>query len=136
MARKTIRIDIPTGSADDLIALAEDIISKNTALGPAAELDGSIVSDMVNKASQAKIKRDKADRLAAEAKTLNEQAATLLGTAPGQTALTEGTVLFHITGFRDTLLTKHRGNEEALSEYGFATVVGTAKTPGARKKKV
>jgi hypothetical protein len=128
MARRTVRIEIPVGSPDDLIKLAENIINHHASLGSAAELDGQPVSDMVNLAAQAKAKRTEADRLAQRAQTLNEEAATLLGIAA-----TKNTALYHITGIRDVLLPKHRGTEEALGDYSFKVVTGTARTPGPRK---
>jgi hypothetical protein len=135
MARKTIRIEIPVGSPDDLITLSEGITEKNSALGASAVLDNDKMVQLAGKTSSAKAKRKEAAELSARAKTLNDQADALLGIAPGQNATTEGTVLFHITGARDALMVEHRGNEEALGEYSFVVITGTAKTPGARKKK-
>ena len=135
MARKTIKIEIPTGSPDDMITLAEGIATRQTDLGTAAVLDSTEVTELSTKAGQAKAKRKKAAELAAQAETLNQEAAAILGLAPGQNAQTEGTVLYRIDGFRDELLIKHRGNEQALGEYGFDISIGTAKTPGPRKPK-
>ena len=48
----------------------------------------------------------------------------------GKTVLPCGRSLHNdITGFRDALLVEHRGNEEALSEYGCEVSVGTAASP-------
>jgi hypothetical protein len=135
MARKTIRIEIPTGSPDDLIKLAEDIKEHHVSLGSGAELDNSKANSPADRAVIAKAKRKKADELNSQAESLREEAATILGIAPGQTAETKDTVLYEITGLRDELLIKHRGNEQVLGEYGFNITIGTAKTPGPRKKK-
>ena len=135
MARKTIKIEIPTGSPDDMITLAEDIKTRHDGLGSAATLDNDDVTAMADKAAQAKAKRKQAAELSAQAETLNLQAATLLGVAPGQSSETKDTVLFHIDGIRDELLLEHRGTEQALGEYGFDISIGTAKTPGPRKPK-
>ena len=134
MARKTIKIEIPTGSPDDMITLAEGIASRHAELGSAAVLDSTEVTELSTKAGQAKAKRKKAAELSAQAETLNLQAATLLGVAPGQSSETKDTVLFLIDGIRDELLLEHRGTEQALGEYGFDISIGTAKTPGPRKK--
>lgn len=135
MARKTIRIELPTGSPDDMVILAEDILAHHTELGSAAELDPARVAEMAAKAAAAKDKRKRAADFAAKAETLNLEAATLLGLAPGQDSQTEGTVLFQVSLFRDTLLPLHRGSEQALGEYGYDITLGTAKTPGPRTKK-
>lgn len=135
MARKTIKIEIPTGSPDEMVTLAEGIKTHHLALGSAATLDNDDVTAMADKAAQAKAKRKQAAELNAQAETLNLQAATLLGIAPGQTSETKDTVLFHINGIRDGLLIEHRGDEQALGEYGFDITIGTAKTPGPRKPK-
>ena len=134
MARKTIKIEIPTGSPDDMITLAEGIKTRHDGLGSAATLDNDDVTAMADKAAQAKAKRKQAAELSAQAETLNLQAATLLGVAPGQSSETKDTVLFHIDGIRDELLLEHRGTEQTLGEYGFDISIGTAKTPGPRKK--
>ena len=39
MARKTVRVDIPTGSPDELIKLGQDILAKHQALGTSSPLD-------------------------------------------------------------------------------------------------
>ena len=134
MARKTIKIEIPTGSPDDMIILAEGIKTRHLALGSASTLDGDEVTAMADKAALAKAKRKQAAELSAQAETLNLQAATLIGVAPGQSSETKDTVLFLIDGIRDELLLEHRGTEQALGEYGFDISIGTAKTPGPRKK--
>ena len=135
MARKTIKIEIPTGSPDDMVLLTEGIQAHHLALGSAATLDSEVVAALADKAAQAKAKRKQAAELTAQAETLNLQAATLLGIAPGQTSETKDTVLYRIEGIRDELLIEHRGTEQALGEYRFDITIGTAKTPGPRKKK-
>jgi hypothetical protein len=135
MARKTIKIELPTGSPDDLIILAEDIKDHQLSLGSGAELDSAKAMSPADKAAIAKAKRKQAKDLDAEAENLREEAAIILGIAPGQTAETKDTVLFEVIGIRDDLLLKHRGNEQALGQYGFNITIGTAKTPGPRKPK-
>ena len=135
MARKTIKIEIPIGSPDDMITLAEGIVAHNTELGAGAKLDSDEVTELKDKAALAKAKRKKSAELKAQAATLDDEAAALIGIAPGQDAQTEDTVLYRVVGFRDELLTEHRGNEQTLGEYGFKISIGTAKTPGPRKKK-
>ena len=135
MARKTIKIELPTGSPDELIALAEGIKEHHLSLGSGAELDNAVANSPADKAAVAKAKRKKAEELNLQAESLRQEAATILGIAPGQTAETKDTVLYEVTGIRDELLLKHRGNEQALGEYGFDISNGTAKTPGPRKPK-
>ena len=135
MARKTIKIELPVGSPDEMISLAEDIAAHHSELGAEAKLDSTEVTELKANATLAKAKRKKSAELKAQAATLDDEAAALIGIAPGQDAQTEGTILYRVVGFRDELLTEHRGNEQALGEYGFDISIGTAKTPGPRKPK-
>lgn len=129
MARKTIRVDIPTGSPDKLIKLAKDIDTKNNEVGTTPVIDVDATAATKSTANTAGEKRTLAASLAAQAQTLNEDASNLLGLGNGQNAQTPNTVLFDVTGYRDDLLKAFRGNEEKLSEYGFSVVVGEAKSP-------
>lgn len=135
MARRTIRIPIPAGKPDDLIKLAESIGTKHTELAANSPLDDAVADFLAASADTARKNRAEAARLTAQADALNQSAATLIGVGPGQGAETPETILFHITGIRDQLLTKHRGAEEALGDYGYQVIIGTAKTPGPRKAK-
>ncbi len=136
MARKTVRIDILTGSPDEIIDLAEKISAQNTKAGKDSPIRTTLDYPAFDqRTAQAAELRKQAKELAEQSQTLNEQAATLIGNGPGQTGETRGTLLYDITQTRDQLLVSHRGNEQALGEYGFAVVVGTAATPGRRAKK-
>ena len=135
MARKTIKIELPVGSPDEMLSLAEGIVAHHTELGAEAKLDSAEVTELKANSTLAKAKRKKSAELKAQAATLDDEAAALIGIAPGQDAQTEGTILYRVVGFRDELLTEHRGNEQTLGEYGFNITIGTAKTPGPRKPK-
>jgi len=63
-----------------------------------------------------------------------QESESFLGYAEGQTAETPGTVYNLLTSVRNILLETYRGNEEALQEWGFGVVVGTAKTPVRKKE--
>jgi len=47
---------------------------------------------------------------------------------------TPGTVYNLLTSIRNILLESYRGNEEALQEWGFDVIVGTAKSPVRKKE--
>ncbi len=120
-----------------MITLAEGIASHHTDLGSAAVLDSTEVTDLSTKAGQAKPKRKRAAELTAQADTLNQEAAAILGLAPGQNAQTEGTVLYRIDGFRAGTSSPTSGacRVRALRPFYADTSIGTAKTPGPRKPK-
>jgi hypothetical protein len=129
MARKTVRVDIPTGSPDDFIALGQSIVAKHEKDGAASPLD----ADKMNKLSAAlaiavpqnQAAKD-ADAVAQKARQVRDGA---LGIADGQTAYTKDTALNLVTYARDQLLVTNEGSEEALTAYGFNVVVGSAKNP-------
>jgi hypothetical protein len=129
MARKTIRVTIPSGSPDNLIKLGTAIGVKNEDPKTLKKLQNIDPAALASQVAAAKAKRSEAADLEAQAQVLNEAANVILGTAPGQTNQTPGTVLYYITGARDELLSANRGNENALEPWGFSVVIGTASSP-------
>ena len=129
MARKTVRVDIPTGSPETLMSLSQSILKKHTADGDASPLDndkmvklGAALGIAVPQ-NQAALD---ADGVAQKARQVRDQA---LGVADGQTVYTKDTALNLVTYARDELLVENEGQEEALTGYGFNVVVGSAKNP-------
>ena len=129
MARKTVRVDIPSGSPDDFIKLGQNIVAKHQSDGANSPLDADKMTKLsavlAVAAPQNQTAKD-ADAVAQKARQVRDQA---LGTADGQTAYTQGTALNLITYARDLLLVEDEGQEEALTAYGFNVVVGSAKNP-------
>ena len=112
MARKTIKIEIPTGGPDDMITLAEGIASRQTDLGSAAVLDSTEVTE-----------------LAAQSETLSQEYFANVKTAP-IVSFEHSSVLRRSQSFD-----KSREGCKALLRDGFTISIGTAKTPGPRKPK-
>jgi len=129
MARKTVRVDVPTSSPESLISLGQSILKKHTADGDASPLDNDKMAKLSAAIAiavpQNQAAKD-ADAVAQKARQTRDQA---LGTADGQTAYTKDTALNLITYARDLLLVEDEGQEEALSAYGFNVVIGSAKNP-------
>ena len=134
MARRTIRVEIPTGKPDDLIALAKSVHTKHVADGADSPLDTDMLDTLNTKTTSAETKNASAKQHDAQAQALRQDRDTSLGLADGQTADSPDTVLNLLTYTRDALLLKFRGNEEKLSEYGFNVVVGSAKSPTKKPK--
>jgi hypothetical protein len=137
MARKTVRVDIPTGSPDEFISLGQSIVAKHTSDGASSPLDAGkmtkLAAALAIAVPQNQAAKD-ADAVAQNARQVRDGA---LGIADGQTAYTKDTALNLITYARDQLLVTDEGSEEALTAYGFNVVVGSAKspTPAASKAK-
>ena len=129
MARKTVRVDIPTGSPDELITLGQEILAKHEQDGTSSPLDGTKMSKLAAALAiavpQNKAAKD-ADKVAQTARQTRDSA---MGIADGQNAQIKGTGLNIITYARDQLLLSNEGTEEALEGYGFNVVVGSAKMP-------
>lgn len=134
MSRRTVRIEIPTGSPDDLIKLCQDFLTKNTADGESSALDAAKVAVLAAKTTPAGTKNASAKQFDAQAQTLRQDRDTLLGLADGQTAETPGTALNALVYLRDQLELKYRGSEETLGQYGFKVVIGSAKSPTRKPK--
>jgi hypothetical protein len=132
MSRKTVRVDIPNGSPDDLITLGNSIIAKHTADGASSPLNAAKMTALSDALATAGAQNKAAKDADAAAQTARQMRDTAMGLADGQTATTKNTGLNLITYARDQLLIANEGTEEALTGYGFNVVVGSAKTPAAR----
>lgn len=137
MARKTVRINVPVANIDGLLALAAAVQKKHSELKDKSPLKGLEELDMAafgENTEEAKTKREAGKDFERKAQEANGKAASLVGVAPGQTQDTKGTLLFGITQIRDFLAAINKGNEEALSGWGFDVVVGQAKAPVRKPK--
>jgi hypothetical protein len=132
MSRKTVRVDIPNGSPDDLITLGQNIMAKHTKDGAASPLDATKMTALSAALGTAATQNQAAKDADAVAQAARQTRDTALGVADGQTATTKNTGLNLITYARDQLLIENEGTEEALQAYGFNVVVGSAKMPAAR----
>ena len=129
MARKTVRVDIPIGKPDDLIALAQRIVARHVSEGDKSSLPAEKLTALQTVATTADTTNTSAKGFDAQAQSARQTRDQALGIADGQTAYTPGTVLNLVTFVRDQLLLNYEGTEEALSSYGFNVVVGSAATP-------
>ena len=129
MARKTVKVDVPTNKPDKLIALGQSIMAKHIEDGADSPLDqkkmAKLAAVLAIAVPQNKAAKD-ADGVAQKARQVRDGA---MGTADGQTASTMDTGLNLINYARDQLLVTNEGAEEALTGYGFDVVVGSAKAP-------
>lgn len=134
MARKTVRVELPSNSPDDFIKLGRDILAKHVADGTSSPLDTAKMDALKAQLDLAEPKNAQAKQLDAQAQTLRQSRDSALGMADGQNAQTPGTGLNLVTYARDQLLLNKAGNEEALSQWGFNVVVGSAKGPTKKAK--
>ena len=129
MARVTVRVDIPSGSPEEMMKLGNKIIETDAAAAPADKLDPAKISALQGDMTTAGAQHKEMLKQAALAQTSRVNRDTALGTADGQTVNTKGTALNIITNFRDRLLLENEDNPEVLTNYGFNVVVNTAKAP-------
>ena len=136
MARKTIRIDMPTADAAATINLCKAICKQHKKLAAASPIPTKVVN-----MTQFEERATSADTLHSEIVELNSQLQEkmgarnlLLGMAGGQNAESTGTLIFDVRLIRDFVLPAHRGNEQALEGWGFSVVIGTAKARAAKAK--
>ncbi len=133
MARKTVKVAIPTGKPDEFVKLAKGILKKHQADGsdsPLTTVDMALFDDALKKSDD---KRTESQDLRNKSEARMQEAYSYLGIGKGQNIETPGTVYHLISRVRDQLLVTYRGNEEKLSEYGFPVVVGTAASPTKKK---
>lgn len=132
MARKTVRIDIPTGSPDKFSKLANDIKAKHLDLGDDSPFKGSTkvnMTDFIARLKDADDNRKLAQKLAEESESAMQKAQNFYGLGKGQSIDTPGTIYYNIDKIKKVLLIENDENEEALSEWGFNVVVGKSKSP-------
>ena len=127
MARRTVRIDIPRNSVDEMLKLMKQVI-KQDALAPASKkLNAAMITAMQAVVNSADPIRVEAKDFEAQAQTKNQKARQILGIDKGQAITIVGTGLNLVNKAKKNLLDGNENNEEALSQYGFTVVVGTAK---------
>jgi hypothetical protein len=126
MAKTNVKIEVPGNSPDALIALGEKIDKKNTELDGESPLRSLNMTALKDGLSVAKTKKEQARELRRQAEKLNEEADLALGLGKTQNSKTPDTVLNIITAARDVLLGINRGKEEALGDWGFKVVSGSA----------
>jgi hypothetical protein len=134
MSRKTVRVDIPTGSPDDMIVLGKKIKEKHDKDGAASQLDTKKMTALGVALGLAESKNKDAKDADAAAQLARQARDLALGVANGQSAQTKDTALNLVTYARDQLLINNEGTEEALSGYGFNVVIGSAKSPVRKAK--
>jgi hypothetical protein len=134
MARKTIKVEIPESSPNKLLELLKCITEKHQFDPENSPIKGPMMDDFLLKQVLASEKRKEAKRLSDLSQAMLGEADQILGTGPGQSRQSEGTLLNHLTYFRDQLLLHFRGNEQKMKDYGFKVTLGEAKTPVRKPK--
>ena len=138
MARRTVKIKIPIAKPDTFSKLLKSIIKRHEALGKESPLNGFVKVDMKTfgpRTTKADAHRAKSEALKDTSEAEMELAKNVYGTAEGQTAETPGTLyndveaILHL--FRGST---YKGTEEAISEWGFNVVIGSAKSPKRKPK--
>jgi hypothetical protein len=137
MARRTIRINVPSNKPDEYSKLLNKILQKHTSMGTESPFANDPDIDMALFAAnleQADGFREQSEDLRKQSENLMQQARKLYGVDKGQGIDTPGTLLYTLDLIRSALLKKYKGNEEALGEFGFDIVIGTAKAKTSKSK--
>lgn len=125
MSQSTVKVEIPVGSPDSMITLADDVEAHHIELAGDSPLKGLNMDSLTANVKIAREYRDKAKKLHQEAESYNQKAALALGIDPTQNSNTPGTVYNLLASIRDTLLGLYRGQEEQLGLWGYKIVRGT-----------
>ncbi len=135
MARKTVRVDLPTSNPDKLLHLCRAIVNQHLKAGDSSPVkalesvdDGIKMADIEALLVEAEQKRAEAKELEARVQALNGEVAQLTGLAHGQTSRTKSTLYSSVVRIRDFLLSLYRGNENTLEIWGFNVTIGVAST--------
>lgn len=130
--RRTVSVEIPIESPDDMIKLGKKILKRHTALDEESPLNIPEI-DMTAFEAVHELhveKREAGTELHGKGEVAIQKADKALGTEEGMTMDTTGTV-YNFTGQgRDILLFKNPGEEEELTTYGFNVVISMTPLPG------
>jgi hypothetical protein len=135
MSRTNVKVEMPANKPDEMTALADKVVAHDSEMGTESPLVKDEVAALKAKNSSAKDKRERAEKMHAEAESLNQQGLIDIGVAKGQDSKTAGTVYTMMTNIRDTLLIKYKGQEERLSEWGYKVVITSSSGGGKAKAK-
>jgi hypothetical protein len=130
MARRTVKVEIPSGSPEKLLKLAESIIKKYNDDGAASPLAPIDMPKFINKEQVARQKREESEEHDALKQAAMQLSKIALGIAKGQTSTTPDTVYHILLEIRDQLLVTYNGKEEQMEEYGFKVVISTNRGGG------
>ncbi len=134
MARKTVRVEVPSKKPEDFSKLLNNIKKQHTTLGANSPLTGFDMETFSSLLTQADDLRDQSENLKAQSEDKMQQARTIYGAEEGQSVDTPGTLYNFCNLIKKTLLLKYAGNEAALGSFGFNVVVGQAKSPQLKNK--
>lgn len=138
MARTTIRVDLPSGSPDEMAVLIDAICKESDRLNAvqanSSPIPAALITSLKTVSASAKTDRASAKDHERQAQALYEKASTALGLAKGQSIRTEGTGLNLVAKVRTLLLGLNMGKENALEPFGFTVVVGSAAAPTKKQK--
>jgi hypothetical protein len=115
---KNARIVIPR-KIDVFLILNTNALAKNDADGATSVVGILNTTDWQSKLNYAIEKNDLGKQLMLDRKNATQQRNLALGIQTGQKSYTPETVLFYLSGIRDYLLGKLRGEELRLGEWGF-----------------
>jgi hypothetical protein len=137
MPKKTVRVTIPTDQPEKMSDLVTHLWNTHVNMGASSPLHNNPFINMTRfeqLMNEAVGKRQEAEKLYAQYKTLMAESRIAFGINKGQTLSTTGTLYHFLNNIKQFLLVRSRGNEEELNIWGFDVRVGTSSV-GAKKKK-
>ncbi len=124
MSRKDVRVDIPIGSIDKSVVLADAILAKHIAMGVNSPLTGQVDMTVFGTViTDIKASRTPAISDGRQKEAWNEEALRIIGIGKGQSLQDSGTVYWYINKVHHFFIFKFKGNEEQASLWGFNVVV-------------
>lgn len=109
-----VRVNVPK-NPDQLIQLAQSILTKHAADGAASALAGLDMADLNAKTATADTQNKATAKLYRDAETATQNRDLALGTD----GVIKGTVGYYVRSARDVLLGIHKGNEQKLGDWAL-----------------
>lgn len=138
MARRTVKVELYVKQADKFLDLCQTINDNHELMGRMSPLaDGFVVNMTQYKQllQKARLARERALQLYAEAERAMKESYTAIGTAKGQTSDTPNTLYNATKRIKQFLLTTQSENPTNIKTWGFDVVVGQAKPKGKHKSR-
>lgn len=119
MAKQTPKVEIPTSSPDEFIALCESILVRHAKYGNFSPLNSEEVALVKAALVAAKEARTVGLKIHETAEKEMQKSRQWLGIDRNQSSMMHGTPNYFIHRFSEQLLSESGGKEETLKEWGF-----------------
>lgn len=135
MAKRNIKIIFGVGDRNRMIATANKVSEKNTALGEQSPLKPINMAGFTSVLDTASVKNTQMEELLLRYEQSKAETDLALGIAKGQSVSTPDTLQYYLALIRNQLLIVYKGREELIEDWGFEVIITESKGRKPREPK-